>query len=341
MFKGMALKRYYVFIISLSLMFLLILWINPVNIINAFKDADWKWLLAALLIHLLVVGIRSLRWGFIIGKPCEFKNNFIVKTIGLFAGNFSPMRSAGEVMNAVAGKNINKITLHKGLSAGLTERFFDLLIVGILLIMASIWVENVRYLSITGAFLSLAILTLIYFINWREGTGIWIYEKIHPFLCRLPVNEKFLEGMYFKFKDGISGMTSYTSSFTTGKNLFVVLFLAVLSWLLECLRLYIVFHAFNVQIGFATVVIIFLLANFVGVVSALPGGIGSIEISLTGLFLLFGVPETLAGSIALADRMVSFWAVSALGLIFSSYYARDILDEVKKYTLGITATRDK
>jgi len=69
----------------------------------------------------------------------------IVKTIGLFAGNFSPMRSAGEVMNAVAGKNINKITLHKGLSAGLTERFFDLLIVGILLVMASIWIENVRY----------------------------------------------------------------------------------------------------------------------------------------------------------------------------------------------------
>lgn len=337
----MALKRYYVFIISLSLIFLLILWIDPVNIINAFKNADWKWLLAALIIHFLAVGVRSLRWGFIIDKPYEFKNNFIVKTIGLFAGNFSPMRSAGEVMSAVAGKNINRITLHKGLSAGLTERFFDLLIVGILLVMASIWIENVRYLSITGAFLSLAILTLIYFINWRENAGILIYEKIHPFLCRLPVNEKFVEGMYFKFKDGIRGMTSHTSSFTTGKNLFVVLFLAVLSWLLECLRLYVVFHAFNAQIDFATVVIIFLLANFVGVVSALPGGIGSIEISLTGLFLLFGVPEALAGSIALADRMVSFWAVSALGVIFSSYYARDILNEVKEYTLGITATKDK
>ena len=82
------------------------------------------------------------RWGYIIDKPYEFKNNFIVKTIGLFAGNFSPMRSAGEVMNAVAGKNINKITLHEGLSAGLTERSFDFLIVGLLLVMAAIWVEK-------------------------------------------------------------------------------------------------------------------------------------------------------------------------------------------------------
>ena len=170
---------------------------------------------------------------------------------------------------------------------------------------------------------------------------MWIYEKIHPILCRLPLNEKFLEGMYSKFKDGIVGMTSYTNSFTTGRNMFLVFFLAIVSWLLECLRLYVVFYAFSVEINFASIVIIFLLANFIGVVSVLPGGIGAIELSLTGLFLLFGVPEALAGSIALADRLVSFWVVSALGLIFSSYYAKDILDEVKEYTLGIKIAKDK
>jgi uncharacterized protein (TIRG00374 family) len=337
----MSLKRYYVFIISLSLIFLLILWIGPSNIIGAFKTADWKWLLVALFIHILAVGARSLRWGYIIDKPFDFKNNFIVKTIGLFAGNFSPMRSAGEVMNAVAGKNINKITLHEGLSAGLTERFFDLIIVGLLLVMASIWVENVRFLSIIGAFLSLAIVVMIYFVNWREGVGIWIYEKIHPFLCKLPVNERYLDNIYLRFKDGLRGMTSYTDSFTNGRNLFIVLFLAIISWLLECIRLYVVFYAFNVEINFTSVIIIFLLANFIGVVSILPGGIGAIELTLTGLFLLFGVPEALAGSIALADRLVSFWVVSVLGAIFSSYYAKDIFDEVKEYTLGIQIAKDK
>lgn len=334
-------KRYYVFIISLSLIFLLILWIGPINILNAFKTADWRWLLVALLIHLLAVGVRSLRWGFIIDKPYEFKNNYIVKTIGLFAGNFSPMRSAGEVLNAVAGKNINKITLHEGLSAGLTERFFDLLIVGLLLVLSAIWIEHIRFLSILGAFLSLTIVVLIYFVNWREGAGIWIYERIHPLLCKLPINEEYLDNVYLKFKNGLKGMTSYTNSFTSGRNLVIVLFLAVLSWLLECTRLYVVFYAFNVEINFASVVIIFLLANFIGVVSALPGGIGSIELSLTGLFLLFGVPEALAGSIALADRLVSFWVVSGLGVIFSSYYARDILNEIKEYTLGISIAKDK
>ena len=173
-------KRFYVFAVSIALIVLLVLWIGPVNIINAFKTAKWEWLLVALLIHLLVIELRALRWGFIINKPFEIKNNYIVKTIGLFAGNFSPMRTAGEVLNALAGKKINKISLSEGLSAGLTERLFDFLIVALLLIISSIWIENMRFVSIIGAVGSLIMVLLVYLVNWREDTSIWIYNKIHP-----------------------------------------------------------------------------------------------------------------------------------------------------------------
>ena len=115
----------------------------------------------------------------------------------------------------------------------------------------------------------------------------------------------------------------------------VVFLLTSASWILECVRLYVVFMAFNVEINFVAIIIIFLLANIIGIVSALPGGIGSIELSLTGLFVLFGVPSTVGGSIAMVDRLASFWVVSALGIVFSAYYARDILDEIKGYTLGL------
>ncbi len=328
-------KRFYVFAVSIALIILLILWIGPVNIINAFKTASWRWLLVALLIHLLVIEIRALRWGFIINKPFEVKNNYIVKTIGLFAGNFSPMRSAGEVLNALAGKKINKISLSEGLSAGLTERLFDFLIVAFLLIISSIWIENMRFVSILGAAGSLLMVLLVYLVNWREDTSIWIYDKIHPILCKLPINKETLDNIYLKFTEGLKGMTSHANSFTTSKNLVFVSILAFMSWILECIRLYVVFYAFNVQISFTSVIIILILANIIGIASALPGGIGSIELSLTGLFALFGVPAALGGSIALADRLVSFWMVSVLGIIFSSYYAKDILGEIKNYTLDI------
>jgi len=86
--------------------------------------------------------------------------------------------------------------------------------------------------------------------------------------------------------------------------------------------------------SFFVIVIIFLLANFIGVISMLPGGLGSIEISLTTLFILFQIPANVAGSIALMDRIISFWMINFLGLIFSGYYAGEILEDIKS-TLDI------
>ncbi|MCK9151583.1 UPF0104 family protein [Methanobacterium alcaliphilum] len=333
-------KQFYVLIVSLLLVILLILWLGPINIINALKSADWWLILLALIIHLVVVGIRALRWGFIIDQPFEFKKNYIVKTIGLFAGNFSPMRSAGEVLNAVAGKKINGITLSEGLSAGLTERFFDLAIVGVLLLISAIFIPKVRVLAFLGGLISIGVTVLVYLINWRERSGLILYEKIHKIFSKLPIKEEILDNFYNKFTVGLKGIIEYTQSYSNFKNLTVICVLSLMSWLLECLRLFIVFAAFNIEISFFAIIIIFLLANLVGILSALPGGIGSIEISLTGLFVLFGVSASLAGSIALVDRLVSFWIVTVMGIIFSAYYASDILGEIKKYTLDLTDYKD-
>lgn len=332
-------KRFYVLIISFLLVFLLILWIGPGNIFNAFKTADRKLILFAIFIHLLAVGVRSLRWGIIIKKPLELKKNYVVTTIGIFAGNFSPMRTAGEPLKAIVGKRINEISLSEGLSAGLTERFFDLAIVSLLLILSCIWMPKVLYLSILGAIISLGVVALIYFLNWREDTSIWLYKKIHPLIEKLPIGEDVLDKLYAKSIDGLKSMVKYTHSFTTSKNLIFVFILSFTSWILECFRLLIVFYAFDIKISLISIIIIFLLANIIGVLSALPGGIGSIEISLTGLFVLFGIPATIGGSIALIDRLVSFWVVSALGIIFSFYYAKDILEEIKKYTIDFRVSK--
>jgi len=333
------LKRYYVFLVSILLLALLIIWIGPQQMWEVIKTANPWLILLAVGIHLFVVWIRSLRWGYIINQPWEFKKNFIVKTIGLFAGNFSPMRTAGEVLNAVAGKKINGITLSEGLSAGLTERFFDGVIVAVLLILCACLLPKVRLIAVMGGLASLGLLLVIYLINWREDTSLWIYNRIHSILRFLPISEEVVENFYQKFTEGLRSMIEYTKTFSSFQNLLVVFLLTAVSWLLECVRLYVVFVAFNVEINFVAIIIIFLLANIIGIVSALPGGIGSIELSLTGLLVLFGVSSAVGGSIAMVDRLASFWVVSALGIIFASYYAKDILDEIKGYTLGLKASK--
>ncbi|HML05675.1 MAG TPA: flippase-like domain-containing protein, partial [Methanobacterium sp.] len=119
-------RSIYIFIIGLVLLAVLILWAGPVNLYYTIKDINKIYLVAAICAYLLTVFVKSTRWGFIINKPFEFRNNFIVRTIGLLGSNLTPARTGGIALTAIAGVNINKISLHEGLSAGLTERFADL-----------------------------------------------------------------------------------------------------------------------------------------------------------------------------------------------------------------------
>ncbi|MDI9615121.1 UPF0104 family protein [Methanothermobacter sp.] len=326
-------KKIYFFLLSVLLILVLILWIGPLKVLRSIYMADWRIMGLAFLLHLAVIAVRGLRWGFIIGQPWSLGTNFTVKSIGLFAGNLSPMRSAGDVMSAVAGKKLNGIGLSEGLSAGLTERFFDIGIGGFLLLLSAVLVPRIRIIALLGAFLSVFMTYMIYLVNWREEKSLRIYRRMHGIIERLPISDNTLENLHMKLTSGIRDMIDYTKSYSSFSVLAVIFGLSLISWLMECLRLYLVFMAFGVETTFSAVVIIFLLANLVGVLSALPGGVGSIEVSMTGLFVLFDVPGFIAGSIALVDRLISFWSVTALGAILSSYYAGDILDEVKSYIL--------
>lgn len=332
-------KRSFIFIAGLVIIILLILWIGPVNLYDTVKDVDIPYLIGAIIAYLSAILVKSIRWGFIINQPSEFKNNYIVRTIGLLGSNVTPMRTGGIVITALAGKRINKISLHEGLSAGLTERFADLIIVGLLLVISSIFIEKIRFISLAGAGSILITIIVIYLLNWREGSSIWIYEKIHYIVSKLPLNDNLMDNIYHKIVNGLKGMVTYTRSYSNSKNMLIILVLTSISWILECSRLLLVFYAFNVDISMVIVVLILLLANIAGIVSALPGGIGAVEVSLTGLCILFGIPEATAGSIAIVDRFISFWLINILGIAFSLFYAKSILSDIKGYMLNISISK--
>ncbi|HML04457.1 MAG TPA: flippase-like domain-containing protein, partial [Methanobacterium sp.] len=329
------LRTIYIFIIGAVLLAVLILWAGPVNLYYTIKDINKIYLVAAICAYLLTVFVKSIRWGFIINKPFEFRNNFIVRTIGLLGSNLTPARTGGIALTAIAGVNINKISLHEGLSAGLTERFADLIVVGFLLVISAVFVEKIRLIALIGSLLILITLIVIYLINWRKSSVLWMYGKVHFILSKLPVKESTLDNLYHKAVNGLEGMVNYTRSYSNVKNISVILALTVISWLLECSVLLMVVYAFNIDISMVTVILILLLANIAGIVTALPGGIGAVEISLTGLCIFFGIGEATSASIALVDRFITFWLINLMGLIFVTVYAKGIFGDLKEYMSSI------
>jgi uncharacterized protein (TIRG00374 family) len=241
------------------------------------------------------------------------------------------MKAGGEVLSAIAGVEINKISASKGLSAAITERFFDLTVTSCLLLGFTFFTpQPYTLIPLIGGIINTIVVLFIYFINWREQAWLWIFDKLACILLKLRFNSKKVEKMYINILNGVKNMVQHSISFIDFKNSVILLILSLISWLFECFRLYILFKAFNFEISFVIIVILYLLSNMIGVISLIPGGIGSIELSQIALFSLFSVPQALAGTIALTDRLITFGIVNILGIIFSTLYAKNILKEVKK-----------
>jgi uncharacterized protein (TIRG00374 family) len=330
-------KKIYLSLIGVVLIIAMIWHIGIDKIFITVKDSNYFYIILALIVNLICLVIRSFRWGFIIDKLNDFKNNFIVKMIGLFAANITPVRSGGEVFTAVAGKEINGISLANGLSAGFIERLFDGVIAFLLLFACNFLISgnllsqsSNQPILLMGTIATFGFLVFIYLFNWKEGFNVYIYNIFHSIIKFLPISKKFLDKIYSKMTSGLNDMVGYSKEFSSAKNLIVVFLLSLTPWLLECLRLYLVLMAFNIPIPFMGVVFIFFMADIVGIVSILPGGMGSFDV-MAALLLSssFGVSSSIAGTAILVDRLLSYWFINLIGMLFTLHYTEDIFESLK------------
>lgn len=83
------------------------------------------------------------------------------------------------------------------------------------------------------------------------------------------------------------------------------LFYALMISLMEILTIYVVFGAFGFWINPGAVIIAYAVANFAGLISVLPGGIGIYEALMTGVLAAGGVPAALSLPIVVTYRVLS------------------------------------
>ncbi|MDR2623374.1 MAG: flippase-like domain-containing protein [Methanobrevibacter sp.] len=329
-------KKIYLFLVSVVLLVSMIWLIGVDEIIESIRTSNPYLILLAVIVHFTTLVIRSIRWGYIINKVTDLKNNFIVKVIGLFAGNITPVRTGGEIFTAVAGKEISGISLSTGLSTGFIERLFEAFVPLTLLFLCIFLLPRTFLTESNQIILSIGILSIsiyiiiIYLFNWREDFCLYLYNILHSVIKFLPISENFLDRMYGKMTCGLKDMIKYSKGFSNKKNLFTVFILSSSSCVLECLRLYLIIRAFNVDIPFFGVIFIFLIAEIAGLVSLLPGGMGSLELSAAHLITLFSTPFSTAGTIILIDRFISYWIINLIGITFTLYYTNDIFKSIKK-----------
>jgi len=128
----------------------------------------------------------------------------------------------------------------------------------------------------------------------------------------IPSVRDFYEGSYLLFKPGIT---------------LAAVGLGMVSWLAEGVGFYLVLVGLGVPAGLETLssaVFILAFSTVVGAVSALPGGLGAAEASLSGmLILLLGLGADTAAAATLLIRFATLWFGVGLGPL-TWVFSRDL-----------------
>ena len=96
----------------------------------------------------------------------------------------------------------------------------------------------------------------------------------------------------------------------------LILLIAIFDWISSVIVLYYCFTAFGVHLPIGAVAACFVIGIMAGVISALPGGIGVQEGSMTGIAMLMGVSFEQAILTAFLFRIVYYFIPYAVTPLF-------------------------
>lgn len=256
------------------------------NVIKAFQNADYFWIIVSLIVAIFSHVLRAYRWNYLL-KPLGYRVNFINANchvlIGYFA-NYVPPR-LGEVVRCTLAAKYDKVPFEVGFGTVITERIVD-----------------------TFIFLVIFVFTLFFeFSNLIGLANKYIFDKLRPKLDNLSENPLKLAIVIFvvvalvsvflffrkkmasllkgKFGNIIKGFMEGLGSIRKMEKPITFIVLSFLIWASYFYSLYFCFFAIQgtSDLGQSAALTLLLFGTLGVIVS--PGGAGAYQIILTGILI--------------------------------------------------------
>ncbi|WP_409200387.1 UPF0104 family protein [Methanobrevibacter sp. DSM 116169] len=324
--------------IGLAIMAIMLWFIGIDQVISSLRLANMWFILLAILVQIFTYYLYALRWK-IINKidniNLGIKGLLPMVLVGLAVNNITPSgRGGGEPVKAyILSKKVNK-PMEKTLAGVVSDKLLDtfpFVVLAIITIIAVTLYFPLPSWMIAAMIVAVLLVMLVLFIlmymsfNDKFGNSIkeWIIRLVRRFYkkCTSKTEDKVCE-VIEGFQDTMKLMFSH-------KNiLFQALPLSFIIWIIEILRVYIVFLAFGVSVSPFLIGEIFIVASLIGMIPLLPGGLGAID----GVMILFyssaGISPGISAAATVIERLISFWMATVLGFIILPYYGSSALKKV-------------
>lgn len=267
---------------------------------------SFNWLLfpVAILLSSLNFVFRFFRWQYLLSKisiKIDKKNSLLIFLSGL-AMTLTPLRG-GELVKSAMIKKVTGDKISHSASVIFVERLTDAIA---MLFLMSVGLFIFNYGAILFFLSSAFIIFFIVVIN-HEKTSLKIIAVISKIGFVHPHSEK-IKNLYSSSKT----LLSYNS-------LLPILALSVFAWSFTVLDGALIFYLLGVKLSLFIIfafAFIFCFSGALGFLTAVPGGLGVSDVSVTGLLiLLLHLSKSISVTGILIMRLSTLWFGTVIGII--------------------------
>jgi uncharacterized protein (TIRG00374 family) len=300
-------------IIGLIIMIALSLMSDISEVGESFSTFRWSALPAILGLTILNYVLRWLKWDYYLrrlrlGTGVSYGDSGLLFTSGMVMA-VTPGK-IGEVFKSYLLRRINSTPVSTSAPIVLAERLTDGF--GMLLLMG---LGLTLYPPARPAFVVLVVLS---------GVGVLVlqnqvlFERLVRWIERLPFGSSIAPRL--------NAIYASTRQLLEWRVLLISTLLSFVSWGFECVAFYYVLTGLNVEgtpLLLQQATFIFAASTLLGLVSFLPGGLGTSEASSAGLLVVMvGVESSVATTATIIIRFCTLWFGVTLGAIALAWFRR-------------------
>ncbi len=317
-------KKKLVFALRIILFFalgLFLFWLvykdQPLDEISrALKSANYFWIALSLFLSLLSHISRAMRWNLLIEplgyRPRLINSFFAVMT--MYISNMAIPRS-GEIARCTVLKRYEKVPVSQSFGTVVTERVFDMLMLGILLLIV-LFSQMKTVLEFIGNNPEVKnnFEAIFSYRNFTILSVVLVSILVLLFLFRSKISQNTF---FFKLKELFMSFISGMLTVWKMEKKWQFIFHSIFIWVMYFLMIYVVFQSFDFtkHLGLMTGLTVFVMSSL-GMVAPSPGGIGTWHFMAIETLILYGVqkyPDANAFAFAAHGAMTLF--ILLLGLI--------------------------
>lgn len=286
--------------------------LKPEAVLSHLQNIDWRWILVASTLYVLVVTLISLRWRFMLRsiQAVPLRSLMMLVSIGYMGNNVYPFRS-GEILRIVLLQHHHRIPFAKGATTVVVERILDGLIMLSFVVVPLLFIDVASPLvrQVAGVAAPVFVGAMVVFLvlaarpNWMR----WMIRTVCRFLpARL---EQIVTHLGEEVIGGLEGLR-------TPLDLLGAVLCTYASWMVEASIYWTVSFAFGLNVSYPQILLVTGVVNLAGLIPAAPGQIGVFEFAAKSVMLAYGVAEPKAQAYALVVHVILWLPVTVAGFIF-------------------------